>query len=720
MLRLAIFRSPSSEETSDFIRAVALLRQAGIKTGIVGENVPHLGEEKVDWICRLDDNTLERVSEWCDVPMREVAYMGKDNSDMEILKRVLFPACAQDAESDLKQRCTVFSATSQESSVLQFARAVIQRHEEMDSITAIIPVRKGSKRCKKKNIREFGWNTSLLKKKIEILLELKEISSVLVTSDCDEMLAAAETAGAKTHKRDDIYCGDNDSCPASTFFHHLGALCPTGTMMHVPCTTPFVNPDTYRKAIEMWKHKDRETESLNSVIQQKHFFWKGETAINYDPSNPPNSQDLPDWTSLSFAFNIISRSAVLRYSNVVGKRPKFVITDSLEGIDIDTETDFVMASQLERLGVRTCDDIMAIMRKGRPRLLDCTIRDGGYLNNWNFTDSCVRECYAAVSRAGFEYCEIGFRTNRDLLKGKGKWCYSSEEDIRGVFDESCLERTKLVLMAKVGTVLLSDFRPRSESLVHMVRVLVPKVFEDTEGTHRFEFDDCVLEDMKDLASGLIRLGYEVCVNIPCANSITHGEWIRIFSRLKGVELNAIYLADTYGGSNIFNVANTISFVRMCMRQTDVDFNIGFHAHNNQGDAVEKTGRAVEAGVSMIDSCIYGLGRGAGNLESEVAALRFNDNSDPVSLTSILEFIEHNIVSKRSYKDMPFAMRHPLFVLSGYLDIHPDYVDSLLKKKSSISTDVKILISLASEGHLKNRRNFSETMLLETLNKELKE
>ena len=67
-------------------------------------------------------------------------------------------------------------------------------------------------------------------------------------------------------------------------------------------------------------------------------------------------------------------------------------------------------------------------------LLDCTIRDGGYLNNWNYTNDEVLDCYKSVTRAGIDYFEIGFKTNENLLPGKGKWCYSREEDIRINFD----------------------------------------------------------------------------------------------------------------------------------------------------------------------------------------------------------------------------------------------------------------------------------------------
>jgi CMP-N-acetylneuraminic acid synthetase len=595
----------------------------------------------------------------------------------------------------------------------------IQQAQECDKITAVIPVRKGSKRCKNKNVRKFGYETSLLLKKIKTLQQVDEIASVLVTSDCDEMLAIAAKAGASTHKRSALYCDESsDAYTASAFFHHLGKICETETLMHTPCTTPFVSVDTYRKAILAWKNKDPSIDSVNSVVEQKRFMWYDKKPLNYDRANPPKSQDLPEWVSLTFAFSILSKSTACRLCNVVGENPHFMPTNGLEAIDIDDTIDFLAASQIERMGIHTYDDVDMIMRQGRVRRLDCTLRDGGYLNNWDFTDDFVRECYLAVASANFAYCEIGFRTSPGRLSGKGRWCYSSEEDIQRVFSDISLLDTHLAVMAKLGTFSLSDFKPRNESLVQMVRVLVPKC-STINGQKDFSFDDAILTGMRTMVSGLTALGYEVCVNFPCANSITSDEWACILSRLKGLNVHTLYLADTYGGCTALNVTDVLYLLRKCMRQVGVDFNIGFHAHNNQGDALEKTQRAVQAGVTLIDSSITGLGRGAGNLESEVVALRFDDTEHVKhivadSVLQLFEFIERYILSKQDFLKRPFAIRHPLYVLAGYLDLHPDYVDYLLKCDTSIRTDVTTMVMLDCETRTTNLRNFSTEQIQEAL------
>ena len=105
-------------------------------------------------------------------------------------------------------------------------------------------------------------------------------------------------------------------------------------------------------------------------------------------------------------------------------------------------------------------------------LIDCTLRDGGYLNNWEFSDDEVIDCYKAVTEAGYDYFEIGFRTNRKLLENKGKWCYSSEEDINKIYQK--YNGCKIVVMAKIGTVTIDDFIEKDKSNVTMVRVLLAR------------------------------------------------------------------------------------------------------------------------------------------------------------------------------------------------------------------------------------------------------
>ena len=105
-------------------------------------------------------------------------------------------------------------------------------------------------------------------------------------------------------------------------------------------------------------------------------------------------------------------------------------------------------------------------------LLDCTIRDGGYVNNWEFTEEEVKNCYKCVSEAGFSYFEIGFRTNKNN-KGKGKWFYCDESDVVNI-KNSFINGCKISIMTRIENINLDleSFLPKEKSCIDLVRVFL--------------------------------------------------------------------------------------------------------------------------------------------------------------------------------------------------------------------------------------------------------
>src|SRR3990172_7171094 len=108
------------------------------------------------------------------------------------------------------------------------------------------------------------------------------------------------------------------------------------------------------------------------------------------------------------------------------------------------------------------------------KLLDCTIRDGGYLNNWNFDKKLVREVYRALSKSGVDIVELGFRSSEKYFDRKkyGLWRFSEEANIREV--TGGIKGPKLALMADFGKIELSDFCDKKDSAVDLVRLAVHK------------------------------------------------------------------------------------------------------------------------------------------------------------------------------------------------------------------------------------------------------
>lgn len=115
--------------------------------------------------------------------------------------------------------------------------------------------------------------------------------------------------------------------------------------MYCPCTSPFIKPETISKCIQLFLNS-KDFDCVSTVSKVKEFLWLNSKPINYDPAHAPNSQNLPDIVALNFGITVVHRNDLIKNSNIIGHKPQFVITDDIEGIDIDTPLDFFIAEQL--------------------------------------------------------------------------------------------------------------------------------------------------------------------------------------------------------------------------------------------------------------------------------------------------------------------------------------------------------------------------------------
>ncbi len=210
-------------------------------------------------------------------------------------------------------------------------------------ITAVIPVRLGSQRVKDKNLKPFG-NSSLLELKIDNLKQVSGISEIIVNTDSDKAIEIAKAKGVSFHKRESYFA--SSQCTNSEFLHHLGVVTETDIFAYCPCTTPFIKPSTIQESIDLFLNNLHEYDCLATVSLIKEFLWLNGNPINYARDKQPNSQNLPDIFALNFGLNLINRTNLIKYKNIVGLKPLFKITDEVEGLDIDTSLDFFVAEQI--------------------------------------------------------------------------------------------------------------------------------------------------------------------------------------------------------------------------------------------------------------------------------------------------------------------------------------------------------------------------------------
>ena len=285
------------------------------------------------------------------------------------------------------------------------------------------------------------------------------------------------------------------------------------------------------------------------------------------------------------------------------------------------------------------------------KVVDCTLRDGGLVNDFFFTDEFVKDLYQANIKAGVDYMEFGYKASKDMFDVKrfGKWKFCDDKDIRAVVGDNKTDM-KIAVMADVGRCdFKRDILAKKDSPVDLVRVAtyintIPAAIEMIE--------DCA------------KKGYETTVNIMAISKSNEVDIDAALELLCQSSVGTVYLVDSYGSLYPEQVR------RLSEKYLEVadkyGKKVGIHAHNNQQLAFANTTEAVIKGVSYLDATVSSLGRGCGNCPSELL-LGFLKNPK-YNINPILQFIEKHIVPLRE-SGLKWGYDVP-YLLTGILNQHP--------------------------------------------------
>lgn len=209
--------------------------------------------------------------------------------------------------------------------------------------TAIVPVRKGSRRLKGKNIAPFAGST-LLEYKIDQLQKVSKITNIVVSSDCNKMLSMALAKGAKVHKRADEYC-DEKTQPFGEVVAHICRNVEGEHVIWATCTSPLVEPHHYIHAIETYEEKIRQGyDSLMSVEEFRRYVWTEEGPLNYElgVKHVP-SQELSPLYRVTDGILIAPRKKMIEWKYFHGIKPYMYVMDKRSSVDIDDPLDMACA-----------------------------------------------------------------------------------------------------------------------------------------------------------------------------------------------------------------------------------------------------------------------------------------------------------------------------------------------------------------------------------------
>lgn len=286
------------------------------------------------------------------------------------------------------------------------------------------------------------------------------------------------------------------------------------------------------------------------------------------------------------------------------------------------------------------------------KVVDCTIRDGGLVNNFMFEDSFVKAVYVSLVSAGADYMELGYKASKKIFNPTtiGKWKFSDEEDIKKITGGNDTNLKLSVMADAERTDYHEDILPKSQSVIDLIRVATY--------VHQMPTALEMVKDAKDK-------GYEVGLNLMSVSTVKErdlDEALEMAARTPEVDI--IYIVDSFGSLYTEQTRSLVAKYKEYAEKSGKK--LGVHAHNNQQMAFANTIEALTMGVSYLDSTIFGLGRGAGNCNTELL-LGFLKNPK-YHVRPIVKCIEEQFVPFKQNNSWGFDIP---YMLTGQMNRHPN-------------------------------------------------
>jgi len=296
------------------------------------------------------------------------------------------------------------------------------------------------------------------------------------------------------------------------------------------------------------------------------------------------------------------------------------------------------------------------------KVLDCSIRDGGLMNNHNFSHEFVRAVYEACVSAGLDYMEMGYKNTKKQFPTSefGPWKHCDEKDLREVVGENKTP-LKLAVMADAGKCdYKTDIKPKKDSVLDMIRVAcyihqIPLAIEMIHDAHK--------------------KGYETTCNLMAVSKINEKQVLDGLYAICDSPVNAIYIVDSFGSLYPEQIRRLTT--RYCSIAKQHDKHIGIHTHNNQSLAFATTTESLIFGASFADASLAGMGRGAGNCQTELL-IGFLRNPK-FKLRPLIEVINKWVEPLRSTLKWGFDIP---YMITGQLNEHPRAAMKLMENEAN--------------------------------------
>ncbi|MDF2927805.1 MAG: Isopropylmalate/homocitrate/citramalate synthase [Anaerospora sp.] len=329
------------------------------------------------------------------------------------------------------------------------------------------------------------------------------------------------------------------------------------------------------------------------------------------------------------------------------------------------------------------------------KLLDCTLRDGGFINDWEFSHDSMISIFERLVSSGVDVIEVGFLderrdydVNRSIMPDT-----ASVERIYGNIDKG---NAMVVGMIDYGTCSIERLQPCNESYLDGIRVI---------------FKKDVMHEAIAFCRQTMDLGYKVFTQAVSITSYSEEELLELIGLVNELSPYALSIVDTYG---LLHQDNLIHIFDIMDANLDPQIGIGYHAHNNfqmgYANCIEILHKKVERSI-LVDASLYGMGKSAGNAPIELVSMYMNENfGTRYDVNQLLEAIEINILD--IYNKIPWGY-NLFYYISAANKCHPNYISYLMNKKTlSIKSINEILKGIDPEKKLLYSKEHIEVLYLE--------
>lgn len=332
---------------------------------------------------------------------------------------------------------------------------------------------------------------------------------------------------------------------------------------------------------------------------------------------------------------------------------------------------------------------------GELKLLDCTLRDGGYVNDWKFGHDNIVSIFDRVVDAGTDIIEVGFLDDRrpfDIDRS----IMPDTDSVKKIFGDLDKKNTKVFGMIDYGTCKLENIKPCSESYLDGIRVIFKKHL-------RVEALEYVAE--------LKKKGYLVFAQLVSVTSYSDEEMMDLIRLANEVGPDAVSMVDTYG---LMHQDNLDHYFDLLNTNLDPSIGMGYHGHNNfqmaYANCIAMLSHNVDRTI-LVDGSLYGMGKSAGNAPVELVAMHMNQCfGKKYHISQYLESIDSNI--RQFYAPATWGY-NMFFFIAALNDCHPSYVKQLMDKKTlSVKQINELLEQLSGDKKLMYDKSLMENLYME--------